>query len=255
MCRHCQCAKLLFVIVFSSAGIGVLIPHADGAGNDLLVGRYLQLGITFYTILSIPGAVMWALLVEEAILWFEFDQETATIGQQYAYALIMSLFLEGFQECFTEFLNTLDHETYATALSIATHGTSCAIVLAVAAAGVKDLVIVGLVEVSVGLLGIIVNLAIMSYKGWIYPYMEGLVRTSGLKVRVLSWNQCFSYRKSLVNADAESIVLLYRFKDGRAVRTVVVTAIPLSVAWLLTFGEVSYYCGCILQHTKVHVAK
>jgi len=186
--------------------IGVLIPHADGAGNDLLVGRYLQLGLIFYVIMSIPGVIMWAFLTEEAVLWFGFDEETASIGQAYAYTLLVTLFLEGIDECFSEFLNTLDHEFYATVFTIVASIIESIAIMVVALLGVKDLVVVGLVQVVLMALFVLVNLGIMMYKGWMDDYWDGIFRTNGLK-------------------------------DTRAVHTVFITAIPLGLAWLLTFGE------------------
>ncbi|KAG7368668.1 MATE efflux family protein [Nitzschia inconspicua] len=186
--------------------IGVLVPHADGAGNDLLVGRYLQLGVIFYTIMTIPGVIIWGLFTEEAVLWFGFDEATAVIGQDYAYTLLFYLFVEGIVGCLTEFLNTLDHEGYATVFTIiATLAESVAIAV-IAIMGVKDLVVVGLVQVAVGCIALIINLALIIHKGWLERYWEGIIRTNGLR-------------------------------DRRAVHTVVITGIPLGLAWLMTFGE------------------
>ncbi|KAL3920484.1 MAG: hypothetical protein SGILL_003239 [Bacillariaceae sp.] len=186
--------------------IGVLVPHADGAGNDVLVGRYLQLGLFFYTIMTIPGVIIWALLTEETVLWFGFDEETASIGQDYAYTLLIYLFVQGVFECFTEFLNTLGHERYATIFTVIAAVAETVAIIVIAVLGVKDLVVVGLVQVAVGIIAMLSNIGIIMYKGWLENYWEGLIRTNGLK-------------------------------DRRAMHTVFITAIPLGVAWLLTFGE------------------
>jgi hypothetical protein len=73
--------------------------------------------------------------------------------------------------------------------------------------GVKDLVVVGLVQITVGCVGVVLSFAIALRKGWMEPYLEGVVRTNGLK-------------------------------DRRAMHTVFITAVPLGLSWLLTFGEV-----------------
>ncbi|KAL3909626.1 MAG: hypothetical protein SGILL_008014, partial [Bacillariaceae sp.] len=187
--------------------IGVLVPHADGAGNDLLVGRYLQIGLFFYTIMTIPGVFIWALLTEETVLWFGFDEETASMSQDYAYTLLIYMFVQGLFDCFSEFLNTLDHEKYATCFTIASAVVETVAIVVIAVLGVTDLVVVGLVQVAVGILVMIINLLIMFYKGWMDNYWQGLFQTNGLK-------------------------------DRKAMHTVFITAIPLGVAWLLTFGEV-----------------
>jgi Na+-driven multidrug efflux pump len=197
----------LRLFVSKLPGLSVLVPHADGAGNDLMVGRYLQLGLIFYTIMTIPGVVIWATLTEEAVLWFGFDNETAIIGQEYANTLLVYLFVEGILHCLAEFLNTLDHERYVTVFTIvAMAGESLALTV-VGIVGVKGLLVVGLVQVAIGCIALILDVAIIMRKGWLDPYWEGFVRTNGLK-------------------------------DRRAMHTVFITAIPLGLAWLLTYGEV-----------------
>jgi hypothetical protein len=188
--------------------IGVLVPHADGARNDLLVGRYLQLGLIFYTILTIPGVIIWSLFTEDTVLWFGFDDQTAIIGQEYAYTLLIFLFVEGMFECSSEFLNALDHEYYATIFTIAASAAETVVIIVVAVLGVKDLVVIGLVQVAIGIIALVVNLVIIIYNGWLDAYWEGIYQTNGLK-------------------------------DRRAMHTVFITAIPLGLAWLLTFGEVN----------------
>jgi Na+-driven multidrug efflux pump len=188
-------------------GIGVLVPQADGAGNDLLVGRYLQLGLFFYSILTIPGVIIWALFTENAVRWFGFDDDTAIMGQEYAYTLLIYLFVEGILECFIDFLNTLDHENYATVFTIVACITESVAIIILGVLGVKDLVVVGLVQVAVGCLAMVVNMIIIVRRGWLERYWEGILRTNGLK-------------------------------DRRAMHTVFITALPLGLAWLLTFGEV-----------------
>lgn len=157
--------------------------------------------------MSIPGVVVWGMFTKDAVLWFGFDEETANVGQEYANTLLLYLLLSGVSYCFGEFLNTMNHESYATISSILAAAFESAAIVGVAALGVKDLVVVGLVQTIVGVCAIIANLAIMLCTGWLDPYLEGLLRTNGLK-------------------------------DRRAMHTVFITAIPLSLAWVLTYGEV-----------------
>jgi Na+-driven multidrug efflux pump len=172
-----------------------------------MVGRYLQLGLIFYTIMTVPGVVIWAIFTEDTVLWFGFDDDTAIIGQKYAYTLLLYLFVKGILRCFAEFLNTLDHERYATVFTVVATAVESLALVVVCLMGVKDLVVVGLVQAAIGCIALVVNVAIVLRKGWLEPYLEGFVRTNGLK-------------------------------DRRAMHTVLITATPLGLAWLLTFGEV-----------------
>jgi Na+-driven multidrug efflux pump len=185
----------------------VLVPHADGAGNDLLVGKYLQLAFVFYAAMTIPGVIIWVTRTEDALRWFGFDDETAFIGQEYAYTYLFYLFVDGILRGFAEFLNTLDHELFATVFTIVAKAAESLALLALGMVGVKDLVVVGLVQITVGCVGVVLSFAIALRKGWMEPYLEGVVRTNGLK-------------------------------DRRAMHTVFITAVPLGLSWLLTFGEV-----------------
>jgi uncharacterized membrane protein len=105
-------------------------------------------------------------------------------------------------------LNALDHEYYATIFTIAASAAETVVIIVVAVLGVKDLVVIGLVQVAIGIIALVVNLVIIIYNGWLDAYWEGIYQTNGLK-------------------------------DRRAMHTVFITAIPLGLAWLLTFGEVN----------------
>lgn len=186
--------------------IGTIVPHAEGAGNNLLAGRYLQLAIILYTITSIPSVVLWSMCTYQAVIWFGFDEETATISQQFAYPFLLHVFLSGLDHAIHEFLNVTGHEKYSTVVRILYHGSQTLSVVVVVSLGVKDLYIVGLVLSSLGLFMSISNVIFVVHCGWMNDYWEGLAQTLSLR-------------------------------DVRAFRTVLVTAIPMSIAWLLTYGE------------------
>lgn len=186
--------------------IGTLVPQADGTGHDLMVGRYLQLGILFHTLFQIPGAVIWSFLAEDAILWFGFDEETAAIGQKYAYTVIIYLAVEGVNNCMLTFLDLIDRERYSTIFSFVVGAVSTFVVIVLAAIGVKDMVVIGLAQSLTACLLVLINCRIMVKRGWLDDYWTGLVQTAG-------------------------------FRDRQAVRLVFATAIPLGISWLLSYGE------------------
>jgi hypothetical protein len=159
-------------------------PQADGAGNDLLVGRYLQLGIIFYTLAAIPGVIIWSIWAEEAILWLGFDEETARLGQGYAYPLLAVVIFGGVDACLHEFLAIMDHEKYSTIVQILHFASETLAVVVMAAAGWKDLVVIGIVQAFMGFLMMIANFSIVAYKGWLDEYWEGLALTLSLRVSI-----------------------------------------------------------------------
>jgi Na+-driven multidrug efflux pump len=164
--------------------MAVLGPQADGAGNDLLVGRYLQLGIIFFLLGTIPGMLIWSFLTERAVLWFGFDQETADIGQAYAYPFFAISIFDGLDGCLHEFLDIMDHEKYSTVVQILHFAFQTLALIVLATAGYNDLVAIGIVQAFVALIMTIANFSYVIYKGWLDDYWEGLVLTFSLRVSV-----------------------------------------------------------------------
>lgn len=185
---------------------GVLIPQANGARNDLLVGRYMQLAILFYTFTALPGAVFWSFFTDSAVTWYKFDEETARMAQLYVYATLPGYLTYGIDAVFYEFLNTVGYERYTTWFTFIGSCMHTGIVVGMLYGGVTDLYILGLFETCSDIFLLAVNFTILVRRGWLDPYWEGLWYTNGLL-------------------------------DLRAVKNVVNTAIPLSFAWILTYGE------------------
>jgi hypothetical protein len=165
--------------------MAVLGPQADGAGNDLLVGRYLQLGIIFFLLGTIPGMLIWSFLTERAVLWFGFDQETADIGQAYAYPFLAGSIFSGLDGCLHEFLDIMDHEKYSTVVQILHFAFQTVAVVVMATAGYTDLVFIGIVQAFIGFLMMIANFSNVIYRGYLDDYWEGLVLTNSLRVSML----------------------------------------------------------------------
>eukprot|EP00934_Nitzschia_sp_Nitz4_P007002 Nitzschia sp. Nitz4//scaffold305_size22082//6383//10884//NITZ4_008581-RA/size22082-processed-gene-0.1-mRNA-1//1//CDS//3329547086//6992//frame0 len=189
-----------------STAIGTLAPQADGAGNDTLVGRYLQLSIIFNTIFSLPGAILWAFITYDTMLWFGYDHETAKLAQRYVYPYLVGALIEGLQACLVAFLDVMEYEKYATFVSLFEAMTRTAIFVGMAACGVNDLVFMALVQTVWSFAVFFANVFIILSRGWLDPYWEGCITT-------------------------------FSMRDGRAVRTMLATAIPMSFAWILTYGE------------------
>jgi hypothetical protein len=187
--------------------IGVLAPQADGSGNDLLVGIYLQIGIIFYAIFQIPGFIFWSFYMYNTVIWFGFDEETAVITQNYSYSILLYLMVEGINECLLGFLDVVDHEKYATIFSVVRSFILSGSIIAMAVSGVTDMVAIGLAQSLIELTLMFINIIFVVNQGWLDDYWEGCVKTIGLK-------------------------------DRRAMNTTFVTALPLSLAWILSSGEV-----------------
>ena len=164
------------------AAVGTIVPHAKGAGNNLLAGRYLQLSIILYTLVSIPFMLLWSFFMYPTVLWFGFDKETASISQQFTYSVLLHVFVTGLNHGIYEFLNVTGHEGYSTIVRIVHHGAQTVSVIVVVTLGVKDLFYVGLVLAFLGLLMSLANYIHIVCCGWLNNYWEGLTQTLALKV-------------------------------------------------------------------------
>lgn len=167
----------------TAIAIGTLVPHAHGAGNDILVGRYLQLSMLLFTFLSLPAIVVWCFYTYEAVLWFGFDEETATISQNFAYPFLVIMFLGGLDHPVHEFLDVTGHEKYSTVVNILYYAAQTLSIFVVVSFGVTDLVYIGIVQAFLGLIMSVSNLAYVLYRGWLDDYWEGFVKTLSLRVR------------------------------------------------------------------------
>jgi len=193
-----------FTYGFSSA-IGTLGPQADGAGNRTLAGKYLQLSIVLYTLFSLPSLLIWSFCTDNATLWLGFDEDTANYAQLFVYPYMVWYLFGGLDACLIEFLDVMGHEKYATLVYLVNSGSATLILVATVVGG-NDLVTVGIVQTGWALMLSVANFGFIVHKGWLDDYWEGLICTNA-------------------------------FKDQKAFRTMMMTAIPLSVAYILTYGE------------------
>lgn len=158
------------------------MPQADGSANDLLVGRYLQIGIIFTIIFHIPGFLIWSYYVYDAIIWFGFDERTATIAQNYTYSMFLSILADAVDNCLITFLDVTDRELYVTVYSVIGEFISAGVLVAMALYGVSNMVLIGVAQTLVSLTLLLVNIIIVVNNGWLDDYSEGLVKSFGLKV-------------------------------------------------------------------------
>lgn len=193
---------------------GILIPQANGARNNLLVGRYMQLGIIFYLITALPSAVFWSFYVDDAVRWYQFDDATAEIALKYFWATLPGYVTYGIDAVLYEFLNTMGHQKYVSWFTIVSEPLYTGVFVALLHLGFTELYYIGILETFSGIVCLVINVGLMLRNGWLEQYWEGLVQTNGLK-------------------------------DRRAVSITVNTALPLSFAWVLTYGEweiMSLFC-------------
>ena len=120
----------------------------------------------------------------DIMLWFNFDELTAEIAQQYTYSIFLYWIAESVNECLLEFLDVTDREKYVTIFAVVQAFISSGTIVAMSTLGVSNMVAIGLAQSFVRITIMFVNFLIVSKKGWFDHVSEGLVKTFGLKV---SW--------------------------------------------------------------------
>lgn len=147
-----------------------------------MVGRYLQIGMIFSILFQIPGWILWSFSTYEAMLWFNFDEVTATTAQNYTYSVLLFWMTEAISECLLTFLDVLDREKYVTVYSVANACVSGGVLVLMAYLGISNMVAIGLGQTLVGLSMLFINILLIVRQGWFERYCEGLTETFGLKV-------------------------------------------------------------------------
>jgi hypothetical protein len=150
-----------------------LLPDASDSGNETLAGEYLQVGIFLFSISSIPVILLWSLGTAEAIRWFGFDDETARIGQGYAYSFVFAEVVRGVDECLHVLLSFKGHDYYSTVTHTLSHSTKpFAILLMV---NQKNLAATGALQLAMALCMTIGNFRLVNHKGWLNDCWDGFV--------------------------------------------------------------------------------
>ena len=167
-------------------------PQALGAGKDRLVGQYIQLGAILYVVGCIPIVLLWSFLAEDTILWLGFDSETARIGQGYMVAYSIIETIDGVEDCLHSYLDFSDHEYYSTAFSLIGYSSDLLLFLSMGVFGQHDLVKIGIIQIFMQIFILVLNFAIVSYKGWIdEDVFEGLFKTNAFKVSLVHYRFYF----------------------------------------------------------------
>jgi hypothetical protein len=195
-----------------------------GAGNYKLAGQYVQICALLFTLLYIPNILVWSFLVDDVIILFGFNEDTARIGQEFAIVVLFHEWLVGLSIAFHGLLNVIGYEKFATFIGVVEGIVSvCSVAALVVTRDETTLQEVGLVNLAIGVVFFLFTVWYTICKGWINDYLEGMVGSFAFFVSTLSKQMLFV--DSLVETRSNSSLLLAseqqsnreeRCKDGRA---------------------------------------
>jgi len=180
-----------------------LLSHSIGTGNRKLTGEFLQLAAIFYVVLSIPFIVMWYYVIEDAILWLGFDDETAKIGRSFAIPMMFSLLLDGVTDVIHALLDVTDREVLSSVLVAIGEIVATLTLLVLALVFNPTLETVGYMFLVISAIYLVSTITLFLATGWYRRYYCGLFGSFALKVSVrvidllysplLETNPTFSY--------------------------------------------------------------
>jgi hypothetical protein len=184
-----------------------LCSHAVGAENYKMAGQYVQVCSLLFTLLFIPNILIWSFLVDDVILLFGFNEDTARIGQQYAIVVLFHEWLLGLSYAYHGLLNVIGYENFVTFIDVVEGLVSvCAVAALVITRDETTLQEVGLINLAIGVVFFLFTVWYTICKGWINDYLEGMVGSFAFFVST------FSKQLHLQFGDELSLIIVFRFR-------------------------------------------
>ena len=166
--------------------LATLCSHAVGSERKQLAGQYVQIATICYAICFVPIFVCWSIFAGDTIRWLGFDDETVTIGHDYALLYLFAKFLRGISNSVHGLLDTIELESYSTAfISIQVLLGTAAMLMVGLFTDTTTLQLIGVVLIAENAIGLVLNIVIIVMKGWFDHYLDGLVGEFALLVRIL----------------------------------------------------------------------
>jgi len=190
-----------------SASLETLCAHAIGCDNFYLAGQYVQIASITYILVSIPFLGMWWFTMGDCIRLFRMNEQVVEIGVKYTKVVIFDYMVDGVFGNFYTLLDINGQVTQATAFDIITGLTDCILTWMLLANWEDvDLFWIGASMLFMSTVHYFSFTLLALCKGWLDPFWEGMVKSVA-------------------------------FRNTEAVKNVLKTAIPLSLGYILEYGE------------------
>ena len=184
-----------------------LCSHAIGAKRYYLAGQMVQIAAVIYQVMLIPFAITFVYFLEDIVEWLGFDEQVADMAYRYAILVYAAEFINPLDEGLYYLLDVTGHEIYATIMGLASSSTSFVCVLCV---GLflenPSLQEIGLVHMAIDVVFFLLNVCLIYYFTWFDKYWAGILGNFALA-------------------------------ETRAVRLFLKQAVPLSLGYVMAYGE------------------
>ncbi len=168
------------------SSLNTLCSHAIGMENHKLAGQYVQIASIFYFVLSIPTMGVWWFMMESCIRLFQMNENVVEIGGQYTKLVIFHYIMEGAFDGYTGLLDINGQVLPATIFDIVMSFADMAATWTIVTRPDASLYLVGVSQLIVSAVSMVLFAVISYYKGWLDPFLPGLVRSFAMKVSASS---------------------------------------------------------------------
>lgn len=144
--------------------MATLCSQAQGSGNRILVGNYIQLATVFFVALNIPFAFMWIAVIDDLMEWLGFDEETASIAKEYTSIIVFVNIIDGVNEVVHEILDIIGHEVYSTVVNVTDEALTTLAIVGIVLGRNPSLYQVGLVTLGLSTAFTVFNFVVSYYR-------------------------------------------------------------------------------------------
>ena len=158
------------------------LTHSVGAQNYELAGQYLQMAIMYSLSFAAPAFFLLSLFMDRIVSAFGFSDEAAAIAISFVRVQWAAELLDIVHEIFVVFLDVTGHARFSMVIQILRGSFSFCLVVFLTICGFSSLTQIAMMNVAVSWAMLCFHLVWTFNKGWLDPYLHGLVRTLGFKV-------------------------------------------------------------------------
>ena len=167
-----------------------LLQSSLAQGGDagfVEAGKYIQLSLLAQIVFGMPLLFVWVFFIDDAVSWLISSPRIASLASSYTKVIIIDYILQSLSKSFMLIFHLTAQARFETSVDLCgTLSSLTAVVLAVTFSNTPSLVLIGWIQVIIGITKIAVKFTYIALKGWIQPYAKGLLGPLSLFVSTSS---------------------------------------------------------------------
>jgi hypothetical protein len=161
-----------------------LCAHALSIGSWFLAGQYAQLSIIMILIANLPLVLIWAMVMDDLVLWLVGSESISVLAQSYTTVILGHQVLQSISRALTVLIHLNGNHTFEARFAFL-EDLTMAISSGLAVILVKSITLqdVGKIQLGIGCISFVVKLLYASLKGWLRLFNKGMLQSCALRVR------------------------------------------------------------------------